>query len=456
MNKQIIRDFSYGHMYTCIIRILTVCILLVLPINSKAGIQNKCIDNSKTGSDLSVLRYCRAATENTAFQNSDVYFTYAEILKKSINRMPPNQELAKKFYIMAELHNPDNSGAFFNHGILLLRQHRYEEALNIFQHAAQLNHPDGTYQLAMMISKGSETQKKSKEVFDLLLKAAMQGEPRAQVALRDYYSSGTPELNLKESYFWALAASTNGDYLAKSNIESNARRLSQQEQINQQNRLKEWLDSFGNNEEECVRLYRIKSMNAAFGFCIRAARSSSSPFIHEIIGDLYMSETAGNSPDTAQASRWYEISASEGNTAAAYKIGTIYDQQVRGLSASESQKRAFEYFSMSAKNDHQNATLKLGIAYELGRGTLKSRKEAINWFKKSALLGNEEAAYRLGCALNTAGEYEESVFWLSVADIWGYRTASAALKSVQRKLSSSKLNEIKDNVDKFISRDLSD
>lgn len=420
----------------------------------RADIQEKCLQASATGSDLSALRYCHAAAEDQKIQQFSVYMAYAEILKKPVNRMQPKLDLAEKSYLNAEAMDPKNPASYFSLGLLLYRQHRYDEALAQFRNAANLNHPDATYYYALMISKGQGTASKPRESFELFKKAALSGEPRAQRALRDYYSLGTPELNVKESYFWALAASVNGDYLASSNIDSIARRLSEQEQQIQQNRLAGWLETLGDSEKECIRLHEIKSMNAALGFCLRAVEKSKSPIVYEILGDLYMSETAGNPPDTVRAVQWYQKASAAGSTCAAYKIGSIYNQQMRGLTAAESQKKAFEYFSQAAAGNHQNAALMLGIACETGRGIPKNRNEATGWFRKAALAGSEEAAYRLGSLLNDAGEYRDAVFWLNVADQWGYRTAGAKLKSVQRKLSASKLKETAAEVQKFISDDL--
>ena len=420
----------------------------------RADVQEKCLQTSATGSDLSALRYCRAAAEDQKNHNFSVFMAYAEILKKPVNRMPPKLDLAEKSYMKAEAVDPENPASYFSLGILLYRQHRYDEALAQFRMAADLNHTDAICHSALMISKGQGTVSKPRESFELFKKAALGGEPRAQRALRDYYSLGTPELNIKESYFWALAASENGDYLASSNIDSISRRLSEQEQQIQQNRLAEWLETLGDSEKECIRLHEIKSMNAALGFCLRAVGKSKSPLVYEILGDLYMSETAGNPPDTARAVQWYQRASAAGSINASYKIGSIYNQQMRGLTAAESQKRAFEYFSQAAAGNHQNAALMVGIAYETGRGILKNRNEAIRWYRKAALAGNEEAAYRLGSMLNDGGEYRDAVFWLSIANLWGYRTAEAKLKSVQRKLSSSKMKETSAEVQKFISDDL--
>ncbi|MBQ8707445.1 MAG: sel1 repeat family protein [Succinivibrionaceae bacterium] len=429
---------------------LTVCLQSV----SARDISEKCFSSAATGSALSALRYCRlAAGQKDA--DAKIVMTYADLLAGRIGRMNPQPEKALENYHRAASADTSSPDARWRLASILLKLHRYEEALEQFGTAAGLGHPDAEYQLGAMLAKGQGAAGDRNAAFLHFKNAAESGEARAQLALMEYYSLGVPKLDVREGYFWALAASENGNYAARSALASNARRLSPAEQTAAMDRVRQWLASQGDEEEKCLRLYRMNSANAAFGFCLRAAAASAKPEVALIAATLLSSPPSGGNPDETRAQKWYLKAAAGGNAEASYRLGLLYDRQIRGMTADESRRQALEYFLAAAARNHQNACLKAGIAYETGRGTLKNSRQAAAWYEKAAMLGSEEAAYLLGMLRAGEKNNPDAVFWLSVADRWGYRTAGARLISVRGRLGSNEAKAVEEKVEKFIADDLS-
>lgn len=57
----------------------------------------------------------------------------------------------------------------------------------------------------------------------------------------------------------------------------------------------------------------------------------------------------------------------------------------KGVGCKKNLKKAFQWLLVSAKNGDSDAQLKVGYAYEVGRGTEKNYRLAVKWYKKGAV-----------------------------------------------------------------------
>lgn len=74
-----------------------------------------------------------------------------------------------------------------------------------------------------------------------------------------------------------------------------------------------------------------------------------------------------------------EQRALEGNAAAQYKLGKLYNN---GLSIKQDHQKAFEWISKAAHQGLSEAQHMLGFMYANGIGVEKDHLKAENWFKK--------------------------------------------------------------------------
>lgn len=413
---------------------------------------DKCRLAFTTGSVNSALRYCAAAAGDDNASPEDL-FRYGKILLSSSGRNPPRPEEA--FTIFMKSASRGDPAAFYNLGNIAYRKHDYTSALHFYTQSAQKNHPGGTFQLANLYREGKGTDTDLNQAYELYQKAAALGDPRAMTSLRDMYSLGNPVFSVTQSYFWALAATENGDYNARANLGTFAKRLSAAEQQEQKKKLKIWEEELGDPEEQCLKLKNMDSPDAAFGFCQRSAFYSSRPQVYENLGLLLQSDILNRLSDQQEAFHWLLKAAVSGSTAAEYKVGLYYSGKIHSNLIRPNYPQAIAYLQKAADRGHQNACLELGMIYEEKLAGSPERKEAERWYEKAARLGSEEGAYYLGRSLLYSKNYSQAAFWLKIAQSWGYRTAAQELNRAESRLSAAERLRISREAETFLKEDLS-
>ena len=97
----------------------------------------------------------------------------------------------------------------------------------------------------------------------------------------------------------------------------------------------------------------------------------------------------------ATAKKLYNREADNGNPAAMYKMGVIYDQGLGEWFADKT--KAFRYYRMAADLELPEAIFKVGEFYEHGMGnTSKDEKSALKWYKRGAELNHLPCLVKIG------------------------------------------------------------
>ena len=97
----------------------------------------------------------------------------------------------------------------------------------------------------------------------------------------------------------------------------------------------------------------------------------------------------------ATAKKLYKQEADNGNPAAMYKMGVIYDQGLGEWFADKS--RAFRYYRMAADQEFPEAIFKVAEFHEHGMGsTPKDEKTALSWYKRGAELNYLPCLVKIG------------------------------------------------------------
>lgn len=95
------------------------------------------------------------------------------------------------------------------------------------------------------------------------------------------------------------------------------------------------------------------------------------------------------------AKKLYQRESDNGNPAAMYKMGIIFDQGL-GLFGAEKNK-AFRYYKMAADSGFPEAIFKVGEFYEHGMGnTSKDENSALRWYKRGAELNHLPCIVKIG------------------------------------------------------------
>lgn len=103
--------------------------------------------------------------------------------------------------------------------------------------------------------------------------------------------------------------------------------------------------------------------------------------------------------DLAQARRWYEKAALQGNRDAQNSLGYMY---WFGRSVPEDKFQGFEWFLRAAEQGHFDAQTKVGYAYANGLGVSRNDRKAVEWYRK-AVAQSEPYALNNLALLHEAG-----------------------------------------------------
>ena len=100
----------------------------------------------------------------------------------------------------------------------------------------------------------------------------------------------------------------------------------------------------------------------------------------------------GNYPT---AKKLYQRESDNGNPAAMYKMGIIFDQGLVFLSANKD--KAFRYYKMAADSGFPEAIFKVGEFYETGQGGCKiNAQTALEWYRQGAELNSLPCLIKVG------------------------------------------------------------
>ncbi|MES2252692.1 MAG: tetratricopeptide repeat protein [Pseudomonadota bacterium] len=111
-----------------------------------------------------------------------------------------------------------------------------------------------------------------------------------------------------------------------------------------------------------------------------------------------------NSGDRGQLSVWAAKVAESGDKKAQYNVGSFYAYN----RIVQSDKKAAEFFALSANQDHPKALYALALCYRKGAGVAKSFSTAINLYTRAATLNEPNSLYALGEIHRINGEYENA------------------------------------------------
>ncbi len=123
--------------------------------------------------------------------------------------------------------------------------------------------------------------------------------------------------------------------------------------------------------------------------------------------------------------------AKQGNAEAQFTLGEMYES---GLEISHNDKKAFQWFSTAANNNHAKAQLNLGLRYANGLCVEKNEKMAVSWFIKSANQGNSYAQYHLGrmyfSGSGVTNNKQKAFEWLTKSSEQGHPSAQYHLAKI--------------------------
>jgi TPR repeat protein len=116
--------------------------------------------------------------------------------------------------------------------------------------------------------------------------------------------------------------------------------------------------------------------------------------------------------DYAEALRWYQQAADQGNAAAQFALGSLYRN---GLGTPRNYTRALDWYTKSAAQGNASAINDLGWLYQFGAGVPRDYRQAMTWYRKAAAQGNSTAQNNVGQlyhdGLGVPVDYAQALVW---------------------------------------------
>jgi uncharacterized protein len=156
--------------------------------------------------------------------------------------------------------------------------------------------------------------------------------------------------------------------------------------------------------------------------------AQTAPQRSDELADFAAGAEAYRSGDYATALKEFLPLATQGNPAAQFNVGLMYE---RGQGVPQNRQEAFTWYRLAADQGNASAQFFLGTDYQLGQGVPEDHKEAVKWFRLAADQGLAGAQYSLGFEYErgyaVSQDYKESVRWYRLAADQGLVGAQRSL-----------------------------
>ncbi len=111
-----------------------------------------------------------------------------------------------------------------------------------------------------------------------------------------------------------------------------------------------------------------------------------------VVGKIYDYGNGGVKQDQSTAVKWYMLAADQGYTGAQYNLANCFQL---GEGIAENKRKAFFWYREAANQGDADSQYMLGLCYASGEGVTKDNTKAIEWFKKSSRQGHPLAQHIL-------------------------------------------------------------
>jgi len=144
-----------------------------------------------------------------------------------------------------------------------------------------------------------------------------------------------------------------------------------------------WLADVGPASADMMQVcdaYLRKDYKAALTELLPLANSGDAD-AQIALGWLYDNGLGMGHEDDAQAAKWYELAANQGDDRAQQFLGTMY---ATGDGVDKDMKAAEHWFRLAADQDNPGGQFGLGVMYRDGAGVPRDPVEAYKWFGLAA------------------------------------------------------------------------
>jgi localization factor PodJL len=155
-----------------------------------------------------------------------------------------------------------------------------------------------------------------------------------------------------------------------------------------------------------------------------------------LIGLKYL-DGDGVTVNEAEAAKWLERAANQGDAIASNRLGTLFE---RGHGVPADPAKAVRLYTAAAKLGNLRAMHNLAVAFAEGSGVAKDLTQAVQWFSKAASLGYADSQFNLAVLYERGMGVQQSLIdaykWYSIAAAQGDSESKTRLDVIATQLSA--------------------
>lgn len=157
--------------------------------------------------------------------------------------------------------------------------------------------------------------------------------------------------------------------------------------------------------------------------------------------------------DYATALHEWSLLAAQGNRAAQYNLGVMYNE---GKGVTQDFREAVRWYRLAAEQGFMNAQYNLGQKYHQGQGVTQDFREAMRWYRLAAEQGEARAQANLGVMYaNGEGVTQDYVYahmWFNIAASTGIAEAVTNRDVVAGKMTAAQIARAQDLARQCVSK----
>ncbi|MDY0089852.1 MAG: SEL1-like repeat protein [Flavobacteriaceae bacterium] len=249
-------------------------------------------------------------------------------------------------------------------GVTAYKQEKYADAFQYWSKAAEFEHSDAMYGMALLYDGGYHVQRNEGKALEWLKKAAAKNSVNAMFQLGDFYYKGIGgvQKNLNEAIVWYKKAAEIGDVESMSIL------------------------AYFYEAGEGI----AKNPNQAIAWYKKAAEKNNTISMYRL---AFMYGTGAGVPQNyKEAFHWLKKAAENGDVTSMGMLSQYYED---GLGVQKNDMEAFKWGKKAAENGNIIEMTNLGNKYLVGKGTTKNTQEALKWYKQAASEGEPTAMSNL-------------------------------------------------------------
>lgn len=295
----------------------------------------------------------------------------------------------------------------------------YAQALSGYEKAEEENsNATAEYRIGLIYLNALGVEQDVDKAINWLTKSTLNGNASAAYKLAVLYENGKviPQDNEKAFLYYQISAELGNPYacyklgniyLEKGDIPQAIKNF---EQAADKNIFHAWYRLGQIYSDEQYGVLDTEKSNICYSKALQQYISdyndNPDSFTAYRIGHMYL-ESKGTNQDISQTINWFEKSAQQGNTEAAYQLGYIYKSDVYGVRNDVLSNKYFssalsDYLDEFNKNPYDaNLAMRIGTFYSYGLGVEYDINRAISWYKKAVELGNQKAQQKIDDAQQT-------------------------------------------------------